>query len=481
MSTLRRCLLATALSVCTVLPLAAQEIVYARALPTASFADLARLDLPPQAPRVRAHKSLPPLRPGIARTTDYAPLPVPAAEASIAPPPYQLAFTSGTSRQLSPADASGAVGRTHVVGAYNAGLVMHDRGGNIVGSATLRQFWATSQLVGDQYDPRIAYDPQNDRWIVMAVDREEALLFAVSESGDPTGTWKRYEVTFGPFDYVDFTRIAVTRDTVVLATCIGTAEYNETSVLLSINKSDLYGTASPMPMRKHEFHGNPEVVPVQGETSPVEYVVTLDFPDIRVGRLDQPNTWRRVGGPSWIQHATFILPQLATGAVLDAGFARVEAAAFRNGSIYAVTTVGGDSGATHSGIAWARINPETLASTWGLVHDPEGKIHYAYPSIAVNANGAMLIGFGTFSHLQYPSAAYVYGDVLGRTSTPVTIRSGDSAVVITDRWGDYTTTVTDPLEPGTFWTVQICSNQNTWGTVWAKVEQPLGRRRSVRH
>lgn len=480
MKTTHRHLCLLLLSFVVARPLAASSTIHATPLGPAALRDLAQLDLPPQPPRVRRHRWLPPLQPVAASGTTTTPPITSLERPSIPAPTAALAFTSGTSRTLYPADAAGAVGPNHVIGAYNNGIVIHDRNGALVTALTLRQFWATSAYVGDQYDPRIAYDAAHDRWILVSVDREEALLIAVSATGDPTGTWRRHAVRFGDAA-VDFTRLGLTRDTVLVATCTGNYEYNEATEVLSIRKADLYGDVQPLPMIARSFD-TPAIVPVDGPSSVTEYVVTQDARGILVTPLSQYQSgWRIVDAPDWLYPADLLLPQLGWSPLVQIDQEQLEHAVLRNGSIYTVASAG-VAGNVSTAIAWCRFDPETLAAEWGSVSDPNGTTWYAYPSLAVNANGAMLIGFGTFSDSRYPSAAYVYRDAFGRVSTAGTIRDGDAPVTDTDRWGDYTTTLSDPARPTSFWTVQICSNGGYWGTVWARVDQPgTSRRRAVRH
>ncbi|HYH06548.1 MAG TPA: hypothetical protein VEK11_05730 [Thermoanaerobaculia bacterium] len=456
-------------------PAFAQELVHATALGSAKFSDLAALELPQREPRTRKHRFLPAFAARVAPAVHANAV---LASETIPAPPVRHTFTSGTSRQLAPADASGAVGRTHVVGVYNNAIVIHDRAGNVLGSMSLRQFFATSGAIGDQYDPRTAYDSLHDRWIVMAVDREESLIFAVSESGNPLDSWRRYSIDATGGNIYDFSRIALTRDSVILGTCSG-YDYNDSTEFFSIAKSALYGGANPMPVARYTFSGDPFVAPVHGESAATEWVVTADGAGIMIGRLGE-TVLRWIAAPWHIPQPDLFLSQLGAG---DLAYSerQVESAVYRNGSIYAVISAGRIGMTGSSTIVWVRFDPNTLAATWGVIGDPANVVVYAYPSIAANEGGAFLVGFGTFSPAQYPSAAYVYGDLFGRTSAPVTIRAGETPVSVTDRWGDYTTTVSDPIAPANFWTLQIASTNGTWGTLWTHVEAPASRRRAVRH
>jgi hypothetical protein len=61
------------------------------------------------------------------------------------------------------------------------------------------------------------------------------------------------------------------------------------------------------------------------------------------------------------------------------------------------------------------------------------------------------------------------------------IRRGEGPVTETQRWGDYTTTVVDPLNDRDFWTIQLyATSTNTWASVWANIPVPTAKRRVVR-
>ncbi|HJQ36099.1 MAG TPA: hypothetical protein VKB93_03070, partial [Thermoanaerobaculia bacterium] len=113
--------------------------------------------------------------------------------------------------------------------------------------------------------------------------------------------------------------------------------------------------------------------------------------------------------------------------------------------------------------------------------DPTGAKSYAYPSLAVNANGDLFLTFASFSESQFASAEYIYVNAAGIPSTPALLKAGESAVVSTSRWGDYTTTIVDPVNGRDFWTLQMyATNANSWGTWWANFTLSPPKRRSAR-
>src|SRR5438067_3345636 len=146
---------------------------------------------------------------------------VTAAAAAPAPPVtrgFRASFDPlpGATTGYAPADASGAVGPSHVVGAFNNSLTVHDRNGTQLSLLSIYQFWHDPAVPDTTvYDPRVMYDAANDRWtLAMLTDtggRLGVLLFAVSATGDPTGTWRRFRVAVGgsPDYSLDFTRMAL--------------------------------------------------------------------------------------------------------------------------------------------------------------------------------------------------------------------------------------------------------------------------------
>ena len=453
-------------------PVAAQEVVHATALPRATMSEMAAVPLRDPEPRVIRHRLLPPLRPGV-RPAATLPVEAPAA-ATIAAPRVTTLFDADASRALVPADASGAVGPAHVLTTNNARVIVHDRAGKLLKSVSQDQFWASGLPAGEYYDPRAEYDPATNRWFLMAINDEMAIAFAASETGDPTGAWRRYLLVEPG---VDFSMMAVTRDTVVF----GTMGYDaDSSLLVSVRKQDLLSGQASIPTTRHRF-GNAFAYPVTSSGGQ-QYVVMPDGHTLVIRDLNRPSWSTTVNEPPQWHIAPFgNLPQLG-GHFLDAGYGFLEDVAERDGWIYATMIRAGPQWPTQA-VTWARIRAESGEAQWGAISDPAGKTTYAYPSLAVNRQGGMLIAFGTFSPASFASSAFFYRDFLGRVSDVTPIRAGTTAVTVHDRWGDYTTTVVDPVDDTSFWTTQIHATNSSWGTTWGKIEAATGtpKRRAARH
>ena len=458
------------------LPALSQEIVYGESLGAIDFRDLEGCVFPQPPPHEVEHESRrewPIAQQSLIEASLAWETP---AQTTAARPPITTSFESIGSANLSPCDVSGAAGRQHVVTATNAGVIVHTRSGTASPSVPLPAF--LSDLFGDTgiyTDPRIAYDAGNDRWIVFGLRYPTWALICVSQTNDPRGAWTRYRLTIdNQVGNIDFTRLALTRDTIVAVT------YDDLySYAFSIRKSDLYALPPSLPTtfrRLDEWNA----VPVTGEESPVEYVLLDDYSqDLFVARLDQiGSSIKRVSGAFPWNRGTVLAPQLGGGRI-DTGFFDIESAVLRDGRIYAVNTTRLSS-PTRTSIIWWELEAETgLRLAGGMIDDPAGGKYYAYPSIAVNRGGAALIGFATFSATQYPSAGYVYIDAQGAVSSEGLLKAGTSSSS-SARWGDYTTTMVDPLDDFSFWTVQQASADGHWVSWWGRIASKT-KARAVRH
>jgi hypothetical protein len=403
-----------------------------------------------------------------------------AEEATIAAPPVAVGFHSASSDEIRPADSTGAVNETYVLAGSSAGIRVHTRDGSVVSEQTLSQFWGTTAFV---HDPRIAYDVAAKRWVATAVRGWEALLVGVSASDDPTGAWFRYEI---PFENCDRNRLALTRDTIMVAVEAITNDIPETPRdghrLLSFSKAELYaGTANPTIRRSVIEIGT---TPVHAPESAIEYIVTVSQSRLRVRRLDQLNEPHRAfdGGFGWERAHEDYAPMAGTKDDVRIGDGGdVQAAVLRDGWLYAVHRIRDSTRtADDNALLWWKVDPEGVkASEVGIIDSP-AELTYAIPSLAVNRAGGMLISFCTLSEWTYPSAWFVYRDPEGRVSNPAVIRAGDTPVQSSE-WGRYTTVVEDP-NGRDFWVGQIYATHGTWATWWANVKfaaPPRGR--AARH
>src|SRR4029077_10100533 len=116
-----------------------------------------------------------------------------------------------------PPDTNGAVGKTQYVEMVNEGLQVFDKltGPSLLGPIPSSSVWTGfggTCHTGGRGDPVVVYDRLADRWVIsqfahpLGVKDEQDECIAVSQTGDATGAWYRYDfhLTFRMQDYPKF-------------------------------------------------------------------------------------------------------------------------------------------------------------------------------------------------------------------------------------------------------------------------------------
>ncbi len=469
-------------------------------------------DLPPSAFRASEHheqrrEGFEERRYAAALTAGVA-IPTATVPTLVAPPVSAGFRSTFDTRFAYPSDANGAVGLKHVLSVSNTGYMVNDRAGKILWQDVSYGFWHDPNVAdgGLEYDARAAYDPLADRWVIASLfDRgslgEATLLIAISATGDPAGTWKRFRIPIvgDSKTFFDFTRMALTRDAIVITANITGAAVFAVADLFVVQKTDAYAGPATLPYTRARVTGVVDLIPisVHGFDDPsirfiadvstqlAVYTVQNGSPAF-VSTLPIPPTAQNFSGN------TVVGPQKGGLTRMDTGYPVVHYAVQRNGVIWIVESVF-ESSPLRSSIAWWRVHLPISSSVIvdkGLIDDPAAKMFFGFPSIDVNAAGGALIGYSTFTALQFPSAGYSYIDPAGNLSQSGTLKAGEVAYNI-DRWADYSMTVVDPVDDTTFWTVQTYAMTPPdndplaprWSMWWGEITpgSTVVRRRPARH
>jgi Putative Ig domain len=114
----------------------------------------------------------------------------------------------------------------------------------------------------------------------------------------------------------------------------------------------------------------------------------------------------------------------------------------------------------------------------GRIDDATATQFFAYPSIGVNSENDAMVGYSQFSAAQYASASVSMrmGTDAPSTLRAATVLKAGQAPYFKDfgtgdnRWGDFSSTVVDPLDDLSLWTLQeYAAANNDWGTWWGEV------------
>ena len=390
--------------------------------------------------------------------------------------------------------------------ALNGAIRIQDRAGADLGDATLAGFFSTvTSGSTDVFDPRVLYDPIDDRFFLSAVGDRKVGRLPIPHCNhpdvDPTGSWWvwSHDVDASDALWADYDTLGMNDKWVGLSVNMFLFPC-ATNCLDSVNT---YAIAKSTLLAGGSI--SPAVVHPDGDS-----IMPATIYDTSVGDLYLLRSWNGnsnsngylklsritgavgsetlvdVGLPSiaatWAQVVSGdFAPQLG-GPLINIGPDRIQSLVYRNGSLWASQHVFLPTASpTRVAAQWWRISIAGAAQDFGRIEDPSGNWDYAYPSLAVNVNGDALMGFARFSSGTYAGAAYAYRDHTDPAGTfrdPADMKAGEAAYSRYDssdparnRWGDYSATQVDPVNYTDFWTIQEYAESpaNTWGTWWAKV------------
>jgi hypothetical protein len=413
-----------------------------------------------------------------------------------------------------PPDGAGAVGPDRVVQLINGAFAVYDKStGAELSTISGKQFWINAGVDPGTgpgstnlgaFNQRILYDTAAGRWIAAALSgqsEDNFVLVARSETSDPTGPWKA--VSFlgnagGPGKFADYTRLGVDANGVYISTNNYTSLTGglDSLAIFSLPKADLMA-ATPTLANLTRFDGLNTGIEFYGNTlQPITNFgpVGSHAPFLGTGgnltetvlyRTDLMNTAGAGAGisPDGIPIAVdpYTLPPNAAQPdgtrAINLQDNRFKSNVYQVGDvIYAAHDV---KVGANAAIKWYKIDEATNEVIQeGVISDPN--YDYFQASIAANAAGDVVIGFNR-SGLGADGQISVYA-IHGTTAGDVTtfgdlmlLKDGtvDDYHYINSRWGDYTTTVVDPLDPNVFWTFQeYALANNAWATNISQIIVP---------
>jgi hypothetical protein len=142
-------------------------------------------------------------------------------------------------------------------------------------------------------------------------------------------------------------------------------------------------------------------------------------------------------------------------------------------------------------VQWFELDPSALTPVQaGRIDDATGTVFYAFPSLAVNANGDAFVAYAQFSATTFASAGYTMrfrNDAAGTLRDPALAAAGAGPYVKLqgnpfNQWGRYDATVVDPSNLG-LWTLQAvaavpaspcASDCGRWQLRWVAVAITCG-------
>lgn len=403
---------------------------------------------------------------------------------------------------LIPPDINGAVGSTYVMETTNQEFRIYTKAGALNSTVTITTFFSATGGSG-YYDPHIVFDPNNNRYIICidgnASNGDGGLFLAVSQTGDPTGNWYTYGIDAlgNATDFLDYPQMGFNNNWVVLTGNDFLAAGGNVGKIYVFNRASVYsGSAGTLntftdntaslisPAATYDASQNTEylVTDWNGSSGGNGYVRLSTI----TGTASAPayTTGSTIGvNQPWSETAVNA-PQLGSTNLIEDGDTRIHSCIYRNSSLWFTHSVFLPATTpTYAASDWWQINPAAATVTqFGRIADPAGKIFYYYPSLDVNTNGDMLIGYSMSGPSNYASAEYALHlstDAVNTLETPVLFKAGVAGYFKDygggrNRWGDFSGTAFDPSD-NTFWTFQEWANTgNNWATQIAHIPDSGG-------
>jgi len=407
-----------------------------------------------------------------------------------------------------PPDTEGDVGTDHYLQMVNMSFSIFDKQGNLIfGPAANLTIWQEAPGIWSEYsngDPIVLYDESANRWLISELsfpyhpNGPYYEKIAISESGDPTGSWYLYGYEYDYF--CDYPKIGVWRDGYYMTTnnnywdgtawhfhAVGVSVLERDSMLVGSPNArriffDLYPNTEPWSVLPADFDGES---PPEGAPAYLAYYKEA-FPD-RIGIFSVFTNWNSPA-TSEIQFSDTLYPEPFSGD-LPNGIPQPEGAPYlasmsnrllyrlqyRNFGSYQtlVTNHTVNNGNDVAAIRWYEFRND--GEGWQIfqqgTYSPDNTCRWM-GSIAMDAYGNIALGYSVSDINTYPSIRFTgryNDDPLGimTIQEQEVIQGSGVQLNYNHRWGDYSSMSVDPVNNTDFWYTQeyyeITGNR-TWQT-----------------
>ncbi len=386
-----------------------------------------------------------------------------------------------------------------VVSVSNSDMFVYDESGMALLDVGLDEFADSLGLVANSYDPKVIYDPGEDRFILVFLNGSDAssteIVVCFSATNNPSLGWNVYSLTGNPFNnnaWSDFPMISITnQDFFVSVNHINSDSVSwqtgfMQSVIWQVQKSDGYA-GNPITSIVHsdiDFQGKPirNLLPVKGgfnlKDDEMYFISNRNF-DIAndtffvlkitesLTQNSNPTTTVQVV----LSNQNYGLPPDASqpmSTFLQTNDARPLSGVIENGIIHFVgNTVRPTS--PKASIYHGKIN--TLNSSWSVDLEifEDNDLEYGYPNLSFSGqtpyDEQLIISFNHSSIDSFPGVSAIYYSLNDGYSERLHLISGTSRVDVLngsfERWGDYSGSQKKYNEPGTVWLNGFMGSRNS--------------------
>src|SRR5467141_57125 len=397
----------------------------------------------------------------------------------------------------SPPDVIVGAGPNHVFEMVNLAGIIYTKAG-AVAKATFGLDSFFGLPASSMSDPQVSYDASSGRWFASIIDIPGArVVFAVSTTNDPTGTFNLYSVS--DTGSLPDQPVTGTNDDKYV---ISVNDFNSAGTVFLgvhywvVNKADVVAGASTI----HFATSTPDpnmfsLHPAQHLSSSTTFYLVTDCTGTCVpSPTSQNNTETVVSltgvppGTVTVSSSSFTIAtsvigpnaqQGGTRTLLVTNDNRVESVVWESNSLWAswndACVPSGDS-ATRTCLRLVQATTSGATATKNQDFDFSASgAYYFYPAVTSH-QGQLAVSFGTSSNGVFPSAlaaGRASTDPVNSLQSPATIRAG-SADDTSTRYGDYFGAATDPspTASSTFWLESEYRKDSTfqnWNTVISQV------------
>ena len=440
-------------------------------------------------------------------------------------------FDSGNydNNESVPADPHAAAGLNHVVNVHNNSIQFFDKQGVLEFESSLRGFFSSLQPAFDAsvFDPKVIYDLRSNRWVVVALHKKydffnpfSWVYVAASDDEDPNGTWYMHKIDTltvieGEDSWFDYPGLAVDEEAVYITGNM--IPFNGQSPigqrLMILDKLELYlgnnitaDIYNPIPELGYEVTQMPAQtrsdVPAGVGTwlagfagsSPQGQFLQLIRINNPLGAITFNQKLVNLGYNEDHPAETLIdapQPGVNNPIPIETNDRRIYDAVWYQNHLYFTSQMLPNSGENmgQTTAFWGDVDTSDLnnpvLNQLGQLGGEDiavGAFTY-FPSIDINEDGGLAIGFSASSSSLYAGSYFVTrspSDPLNTVRSSVQLREGLDTYERTlgtsrNRWGDYSTAVLDP-DGECFWihNMHALSKDETlneggrWGTAYGQ-------------
>jgi len=421
-----------------------------------------------------------------------------------------------------PLDPNGMIGSNYYVQTINSTYAVWNKNGTVkLAETPLTSIFGS--FTCDDGDPVTMYDKFADRWIITEFQdndkcntskgKIDTMMFAVSETNDPTGKFYLYYFCYNSTETSDYPKYTIWADGYYqTCNCSPTdyvIVYDRTSMLAGVKTAGYVAikyTNSPFASGCGGGFYCPMTLMADGTLPPYgspNYMFDYQDPNwggscatanaIRV--FSVAVNWTAKTGTITLKqtlttttfNSTFPndpnrddidQPGNANYASLDVsdGFFAYRIPYMRWGTYNSAVMCNVVNVGTHptsksaiAGVRWYELRQDTTTKTWSIyqqsTYAPSDNVSRWCPAIAMDENGSIGLQYTVSDPISvYPGLRYTGRrscDALGTmTLAEGTAATGNAIANTSNRWGDYSHLSVDPIDGITFWGTSMYANSN---------------------